>query len=62
MRLEAASPVLQACLERDWVRASEWVSVQGWGAQVAAPEADLGGEPGRAVAQARMKSMEFWAR
>jgi hypothetical protein len=64
MRPEAAALALVALaypeevLELVW----EWVLVQGLEAQVAAAVVDLGGELARVAAQARMKSMGFWAR
>jgi hypothetical protein len=50
---------LQASPEVDSEQVSEPVLAQGREAQRVAPEADLGGELGRAVARARMRSMEF---
>jgi hypothetical protein len=64
MRPEAAALALvslaypEEVLERVWER----VLVQGLEAQVAAAVVDLGGELARVAAQARMKSMGFWAR
>jgi hypothetical protein len=63
MRPEAALALVslaypEEVLELVW----EWVLVQGLEAQVAAAVVDLGGELARVAAQARMKSMGFWAR
>jgi hypothetical protein len=60
MRPEAAALALVSLAypEEVWER----VLVQGLEAQVAAAVVDLGGEPARVAAQARMKSMGFWAR
>jgi hypothetical protein len=58
MQSEAASLEFLAYPEAVLERAL----VQGSGAQVEALEAGLGGEPVRVAAQARMKSMGFWAR